>query len=86
MDVPVATPYWIRPILGGMITPNSAEDATVAPAKSLSYLCFSISGIMMVPTAAAVAALEPEIAAKKGTCDNGYHSKAAGNVAEQAVA
>ena len=64
IDVPVATPYWISPILGGMITPNSAEDATVAPAKSLSYLCFNISGIMIVPTAAAVAALDPDIAAK----------------------
>ena len=51
-------------MLGGIITPSSAEEAIVAAAKFLSYLFFNISGIIIAPTAAAVAALEPEIAAK----------------------
>ena len=62
-EAPDAMPYMINGILGGMITPSSAEEAMVPAAKLRSYLCLSISGTMIAPTAAAVAALEPEIAA-----------------------
>jgi hypothetical protein len=49
---------------GGMITPSSPEEAVVAALKGRGYFCFSISGISIDPTAAAVAAEEPEIVAK----------------------
>ena len=33
MDCSAATPYMISPMLGGMMTPSSADEATVAAAK-----------------------------------------------------
>jgi|SRR6056297_2617206 len=50
---------------GGIITPIHPPEAIKAADLAESYPFFFSSGIRGVPTAAVVAALEPEIAAKK---------------------
>jgi hypothetical protein len=49
---------------GGMTTPIHPPEAIKAAARSTSYPLFSSSGSIDVPTAAVVAAPEPDIAAK----------------------
>ena len=62
MEAPVAIPYIIKGILGGMMTPRPAAVATTAPENSLSYPRERRTGMVMAPTAAQVAVPEPEIA------------------------
>ena len=64
MDCSVERPITIRTTLGGMTTPSVEPQAT-APVLSMgSYLYFFIWGKATVVMVAAVAALEPQIAAK----------------------
>src|SRR5690625_661776 len=64
IETPPITPYIIKGILGGIITPIEPADAVTAAAKPVSYFLFSIDGIIIDPIAATVAGPEPDIAAK----------------------
>ena len=56
--------YTTMVILGGMIDPK-VDDAAVTPTEvPLSYPCFSIAGMKILPTPAVSAWDEPEIPAK----------------------
>ena len=56
--------YTTMVILGGIMEPN-VEDAAVTPTDvPLSYPCFSIAGMKILPTPAVSAWEEPEIPAK----------------------
>ena len=61
-EAPVAEPYMIIGILGGIITPNPPATATMAAAKDRLYPIPVSTGIVIAPTAAAVAGPDPEIA------------------------
>ncbi len=61
-DAPVLRPHKMNGMLGGMIIPSPAADATSDAANVLSYPSDTSSGIAIAPTAAQVAGPEPEIA------------------------
>ena len=51
-------------MLGGMMTPMTAEQAVTATVKLMSYPAFRMAGMMMEPSPAASAFEEPEMPAK----------------------
>ena len=64
MDCSVESPITIRTTLGGMTTPRVEPQAMAPVLRRSSYLYFFISGRATVVMVAAVAALEPQMAAK----------------------
>src|SRR6056300_87652 len=63
-DVSVSKPYKTSAIDGGIRIPKVPPAATDPRNSDSLYPFFSISGYETVPTVAAVATLEPEVAAK----------------------
>ena len=57
----MVTPYTTIVMLGGMMGPSVAAEATTAVENSLSYPCFFIEGIKTVPRAEASATADPVI-------------------------
>jgi hypothetical protein len=58
-------PYITKTTLGGIIMPSNDPDATVPVANLESYFLLSISGKANLPIVPAIAALDPEQAAKR---------------------
>jgi len=64
IEVPVATAYITKGMLGGIITPIEPAAADNAAAKPAEYPFLFMAGIINVPIADTVAGPEPDIAAK----------------------
>ena len=64
IEVPAIKQYSTMGTLGGIITPMQEAAATVAAEKGAEYFFCSIPGIKIAPTAAQVAAAEPQMAPK----------------------
>jgi hypothetical protein len=62
-DIDMVPPHTSMRILGGMITPITAEQAVIAMEKFLSYPSSIIAGIRTLPMPAASALDDPEIPA-----------------------
>ena len=63
IDSPLVTPIKTKVMLGGIKMPSVPDAATTPIAYRLSYPLATMAGISVPPTAAAVAGLDPDIAA-----------------------
>ena len=82
---PAASEYVIKALDGGISSPDGADAPLVAAQSALSYPCSSSPFSTMLPTAAAAADAEPEIAPKRAFAPTFVTSKAPGSFPSIAI-